>query len=189
MSCCAVRIKQSHKVLSNLHGGLKLIRSFQSFGRDLRHPVTGCWLFLKQGWGGRAWGQVTDINWYNSWQHSQQQPQQRGSKHACSEGYLGSMLQHSLHNFHENEVIWGFKKHYLFCCARLVRSSIFFAASQIFINHMRTHMHVGSTSLIGDWIEPPALGAAVTGPPRSPCVCFQYDHALTSVYNLGTNYY
>ena len=52
VSCCAVRIKQSHKVLSNLHGGLKLIRSFQIFGRDLRHPVTGCWLFLKQGWGG-----------------------------------------------------------------------------------------------------------------------------------------
>ena len=51
VSCYAVRIKQSHKVLSNLHGGLKLIRSFQSFGRDLRHRVTGCWLFLKR-WGG-----------------------------------------------------------------------------------------------------------------------------------------
>ena len=49
VGCYVVRIKQSHKVLSNLHGALKLIRSFQSFGRDLRCPVTGFWLFLKRG--------------------------------------------------------------------------------------------------------------------------------------------
>lgn len=51
VGCYAVRIKQSHKVLSNIRGALKLIRSFQSFGRDLRCLVTGCWLFLKGGGG------------------------------------------------------------------------------------------------------------------------------------------